>query len=225
MSTWQRLLLWSGVIALGLFVFVINGTVSTLKTTVQGHNAALDKPAIDAAVFPGVPAVFAEAWHGATHGKNPTPQDYLWLTLHLANQGQQQARSLTAEVLLVPAIGAIYAGNETVTSPPAVVTESTGQTRATFAFLSLAPGRAHTVFIALRPDGIVGPPYETLAQRQWVAQYRAYWTQFTVTTDEHAPFVQYGFAPLLPVRQAAGGASAGVSMPAGGPQSTARNTP
>jgi len=31
------------------------------------------------------------------------------------------------------------------------------------------------VFITLRPDGLAGPPYEAPAQRQWVAQHRAYW--------------------------------------------------
>lgn len=224
MSIWQRLLLWSGVIVLGVGVVVLNGAVSTLKTTVQGHSTALAKPAIDAAIFPGVPAAFAEAWYSATQGKNLIFQDHLWLTLHIANQGQQQARSLSAEMLLVPAIGAIYTGNETVTGTPAVVTESTGQTRVTFAFLSLAPGKAHTVFIALHPDGLEGPPYELPAQRQWVAQSRAYWTQWTVTTDAHAPFVHYGFAPLLPVRQAVGGAATGMRAPAGVPQSAAYHT-
>jgi hypothetical protein len=175
--------------------------------------------------MPGVPAAFAEAWHSATQGKNLASQEYIWLTLQLANQGQQQARSLTAELLLLPAVEAIYTGDQVITGTPAVATESTGQTRVTFAFLSLAPGNAHTVFIALRPDSLTGPPYALLAQQQWIAQYRAYWTQFTVTADGHEAFMQYGFAPLLPVRQAAVSPPDGVSAPAGMPQSVARRTP
>ena len=36
--------------------------------------------------------------------------------------------------------------------------------------------------------------YEAPAQRQWVAQHRAYWEHFTVTAGEYMTFVQYGFA-------------------------------
>lgn len=223
MSTLQRVLVSVGAIALVTFVFVINSSVSTLKTAVQGHTATLAKPVIEAAVFPGVPTAFSERWNTATHGIALAPQDYLWLTLHLTNGGQSQARGIAADLVLLPAISAIYPG-ETLVGPPAVFTESTGQTRATFSFLSLAPGNAHTVFIALRPDGIPGPPYEPPAQRQWMVQYRAYWEQFTVTAGEHTTFVQYGFASPLPVRQAASG-PAGARTPPGAPRRAACSAP
>jgi hypothetical protein len=223
MSMLQRVLVSVGAIALVTFVFVLNGSVSTLKTTVQGHTATLDKPVLEAAVFPGVPAAFSERWNTATHGTALAPQDYLWLTLHLTNIGQSQVRGISADLVLLPAISAIYPG-ETLVGTPAVVAESMGQTRATLSFLSLAPGNAHTVFIALRPDGIAGPPYEAPAQRQWVAQHRAYWEHFTVTAGEHTTFVQYGFASPLPVRQAASD-PAGASAPPGALRSTARSAP
>ena len=212
-----------GAIALVTFVFVIYGSVSTLKRTVQEHTATLPKPVIAAEFFPGVPAAFSERWHKATSGTALAPQDYLWLTLYLTNGGQSQAWGIAADLVLLPAISAIYPG-ETLVGTPAAYTESTGQTRVTFSFLSLAPGDTHTVFIALRPDGIAGPPYEAPAQRQWVAQYRAYWEQFTVTAREHTTFVQYGFASPLPARQAASG-PAGASAPPGAPRSAARSAP
>jgi hypothetical protein len=118
--------------------------------------------------------------------------------------------------MLLPAISAIYPGSEAFVSTPAVVTESTGQTRATFTLLSLAPGNVHMVFIALRPDGLAAPLYEAPAQRQWVAQHRAYWEHFTVTAEEHTKFVQYGFAVPLRLWQSAsdpGGASASQGAP------------
>jgi hypothetical protein len=108
--------------------------------------------------------------------------------LHLTNSGQSQVRGIAADLVFLPTINAIYPG-ETLVGTPAVVTASMGQTRATFSFLSLAPGNAHTVFIALRPDGLAGPPYEAPAQRQWVAQHRAYWEHFTVTAGEYTTFV------------------------------------
>jgi hypothetical protein len=37
MLTFQRVLVWVGAMALVIFVFVIHGSVRTLKTTVQGH--------------------------------------------------------------------------------------------------------------------------------------------------------------------------------------------
>lgn len=224
MPTLQRVLAWVGALALVTFVFVINGSVRTLKTTVQRHTATLDKPVLEVAVFPGVPAAFAERWSKATHGTALTLQDHLWLTLSLTNIGQSQARSIAADLVLLPTISTISSGGEAFVGTPSVVVESTGQTRATFNFLSLAPGNAHTVFLALRPDGIAGPPYEVSAQRQWVAQHRAYWEHFTVTVEQQTPFVQYGFAPPLRVHQAASD-PAGTSAPPGAPRSAARNTP
>jgi hypothetical protein len=227
MSTFQRVLVWVGAtaaMALVSFVLVINSSVRTLKTTVQEHTATLDKPMLEAAVFPGVPAAFADRWNKATHGTDLTPQDHLWLTLHITNIGQRQVRSIAADLVLLPAISAIYPGSEAFVGTPAVVAESTGQTRATFTFLSLAPGNAHTVFIALRPDDMAGPPYEAPAQRQWVAQHLAYLEQFTVTAEEHTTFVQYGFAAPLRVRRAASGPP-GASVPPGAPRSAARSAP
>lgn len=224
MSVFQRALPWIGVVALVIFVLVLHGAVRTLKTTVQGHTATLNKPALEAAVFPGVPAAFRDRWHKATRGTDRTPQDYLWLTLHITNVGQSQARDIAADLVLLPAISALYPGSEAFVGAPAVVAESTGHTRAKFTFLSLAPGNAHTVFIALQPEDMQGPPYEVHAQRQWVAQHRAYWEQFTVTAGEHTTFVQYGFASPLHVRQAAGG-SPGASASPELPQRAARITP
>ena len=224
MSTLQRVLVWVGALALVIFVFVINGAVSTLKTTVQKHTVTLAKPVLEVAVFPGVPAAFADRWNTATQGTARTLQDDLWLTLHIATVGQSQARGIATNLVLLPAIRAIYPGREAFVGTPAVVAESTGQTRATFSFLSLAPGNAHTVFIALRPDGMAGPPYGVSAQRQWVAQHRAYWEHFTVTVEKQTVSAQYGSAAPLSLRQAANG-PAGASVPPGAPLSAARSMP
>jgi hypothetical protein len=223
MSTLQRVLVWTGAVALVIFVFVIHKSVSTLKTTVQGH-AALDKPVIAAEVFPGIPAAFAERWSTATQSTDLTPQDHLWLTVYVANMGQSQVRDITANLVLLPAISAIYPDSGALVGNPVVVAESGRQTRAMFSFLSLAPGNAHTVFIALRPDDLTGPPYEAPVQHQWVAEHRAHWVQFTVTAEEHTPFVQYGFASPLSDRQAAS-SPAGASDSPEARQSAARSTP
>jgi hypothetical protein len=141
MSALQRVLVSVGAMALVVFVSMINASVGTLKTTVQGHTATLDKPVLEAAVFPGVPAAFVYSWTKATQATAPAPEDYLWLTLHLTHSGQSQVRGIAADLVLLPTINAIYPG-ETPVGTPAVVTASTGQTRATFSFLSLAPGNA-----------------------------------------------------------------------------------
>lgn len=223
MLTLQRVLVSVAMLALAIFVFIINGSVRTLQTTVQGHTTSLDKPVLDIAVFPGVPVAFTDRWNKATHGTVPAPQDYLWLTLYLTNSGPSQVHSIAADFVLTPTISAIYAG-ETVTRTPTVATASTGQTRATFSFLSLAPGNTHTAFIALRPDGLAGPPFERLAQHQWMGQHRAYWEHFTVKAGEHITFVQYGFASPMPVQQAASG-PADLSLPPATPLSAARSAP
>ena len=94
MLTLPRVLVWIGAMALVIFVFVIYSSVRILKTTVQGHTATLDKPVLETAVFPGVPAAFADPWNTATHGTALTSQDYLWLTLHIANIGQSHVRGI-----------------------------------------------------------------------------------------------------------------------------------
>ena len=224
MSTLPRVLVWVGAMALVIFVFVIHSSVRTLKTAVQEHTATLDKPVLEATVFPGVPVAFVERWNKATHGTDLTSQDHLWLTLHITNIGQSHVRGIAADLMLLPAVSALYPGSEAFVGTAAVVAQSTGQTRVTFALLSLAPGNTHTVFIALRPDGLEGPPYEASAQRQWVAQHRAYWEHFTVTAEEHMRFVQYGFAASLQGPQAASD-PAGGSAPQGAPRSAARSAP
>jgi hypothetical protein len=224
MLTLPRALVWVGAMALVIFVFVIYSSVRILKTTVQGHTATLDKPVLETAIFPGVPAAFAESWNTATHSTALTSQDYLWLTLHIANIGQSHVRGISADLMLLPAISALYPGSEAFVGTAAVVAQSTGQARVTFALLSLAPGDTHTIFIALRPDGLDGPPYEAPVQHQWVAQHRAYWEHFTVTAEQHTKFVQYGFAASLRVRQAASD-PAGTSAPQRVPRSAAHSAP
>jgi hypothetical protein len=146
------------------------------------------------------------------------------LTLHVTNRGKNQVHGIAANLLLLPVISAIYPANGALVGNPVVVAESAGQTRAAFSFLSLAPGNAHTVFIALRPEDLNGPPYEALAQHQWVAQYRAYWVQFTVTAEDHTTFVQCGFASPLVDRQAAS-SPAKVDTPPGVQRSAAYRVP
>jgi hypothetical protein len=104
MLTLPRVLVWVGATALVIFVFVIYSSVRILKTTVQGHTAALAKPVLETAIFPGVPAAFAESWNTATHGTALTSQDYLWLTLHIANIGQSHVRGISADLMLLPAL-------------------------------------------------------------------------------------------------------------------------
>jgi hypothetical protein len=78
--------------------------------------------------------------------------------------------------------------------------------------------------MALRPEGLTGPPYEAPAQRQWVAQYRAYWEHFMVTAEQHTRFEQYGFAVPLRVWQVASD-PVGASAAQGAPRSAARRSP
>lgn len=153
-----RVLVWIGAMVLVIFVFVSYSSVRILKTTVQGHTAILDKPVLETAIFPGVPAAFAEPWDIATNGTALTSQDYLWQTLHIANIEQSHVRGIAADLVLVPALSGLYPDSEAFVGTAAVVAQSTGQTQVTFALLSLAPGNAHMVFIALRPDGLDGLP-------------------------------------------------------------------
>ena len=60
MHRFERTVLWCGVIALAIFAFVINGRVNSVQDTVQRHAAQINKPAVEARVFPGVPVALAE---------------------------------------------------------------------------------------------------------------------------------------------------------------------
>lgn len=204
MRAFERAILWIGVIALAITTLVINGRVGNLKTTVQDHTATLDKPVLDAAVFPGVPAAFSERWNKATAGKNLTPQDHLWLTVQITNAGQTSVEALAAELSLLPAISAVYPYSEGAWSVSKVAEGGQGMTWVKIIFPSLSQGDAHTVFIALRPEDFDGPPYEAQDKRQWTDQHRLYWKTLTITVEDKTTLVRYGLAShWMPVTQQA----------------------
>src|SRR5918996_593692 len=97
MRPFERTMVWIGLIAVAIFALVINGRVSSVSSTVQEHTAQLEKPMLDAAVFPGVPAALADRWDHTTAGMNLKPEHHLWLTMHITNTGQSHVRDLAAE--------------------------------------------------------------------------------------------------------------------------------
>jgi hypothetical protein len=204
MHTAERFVLWSGLIALVIFALVINGRVSNVNTVVQGHASMLNKPVVEAVVFPGVPATFAERWDNATAGKNLTPQDHLWLTIQLTNAGQSYVGELAAELSLVPTISAVYPYSAASWNAPKVVEGGQDKTQVKITFPGLAQGDAHTVFLAVRPEQFGEPPYEPQDKLQWVDRYRLYWKTLSVTAGDSTQVVQYGLASdWMPVMQQA----------------------
>lgn len=190
----ERTILWCGVIALAIFALVLNGRVNDLQATTQDHTAALNKPRLEAAVFPGVPAAFTERWSKATTGKEIPPQDHLWLTIQLTNAGQSFVREPVVKLSLVPAISAIYPYSEWSWNTPQVTEGGQGKTQVQVAFPSLSQSDSHTVFIAMQPEGFDGPPYDAQDKRQWADNYRLYWKTLTVTAEEGMTQTQYGLA-------------------------------
>jgi hypothetical protein len=177
MSTTERAVLWVGVIALAIFTLVINGAVNGLKTTVQAHTASLDKPALHATIFPGVPDALTDRWDKVTKDKHPSPQDYLWLTVHITNVGHSYSGDVAADLSLLPKISEVYPYSASSWNTPKVVAGGKDQTMVRVTFPGLQQGEAHTLFLALRPEGIAGPPYEAQATRQWVDEYQLGLTQ------------------------------------------------
>ena len=53
---------------------------------------------------------------------------------------------------------------------------------------------SHTVFIAVRPANMAGPPYADQAQSQWVDHYQLYWKQLSITVQGKPKLIQYGLA-------------------------------
>lgn len=164
----------------------------------------LNKPVVDAAVFPGVPAAFADRWAKATAGKNLKPQDYLWLTLHLANSGQSYVGELAAELSLLPTISAVYPYSESYWNAPKVAEGGKDKTQVKITFPGLSQGNTHTVFLAIRPEQFGEPPYEPQDKLQWTDHYRLYWKTLSVTAGDSTKFVQHGLASeWMPVVQQA----------------------
>jgi hypothetical protein len=204
MQTYERAGLWVVMIVVAIFTFSIHGRVGDLKTTVQDHTATLDQPVLEAVVFPGVPAALAERWTKATQGTDLTPQDHLWLTLHLTNLGRSNVVNMTADLSLLTAIRGIhpYPYSQAPWNTPKVAEGGKGQRQVKLTFRSMSPDDTHTVFIALRPDDMAGPPYTAEAKRQWVAQHQVYWKQLTITVGGKPMLVQYGLAsPWIPITQ------------------------
>ncbi|HEY7492592.1 MAG TPA: hypothetical protein VIH59_15970 [Candidatus Tectomicrobia bacterium] len=204
MHTVERTVLWGSLVVLAIFALVINGRVNGVETIVQNHTSVLNQPAVDAAVFPGVPAAFAERWSKATAGKNVTPQDYLWLTIQLTNSGQSYVGELAAELALLPTLSAVYPYSASSWNAPKVVEGGQDKTQVKLTFPGLAQGDAHTVFLAVRPAQFGEPPYEPQDKLQWADQHQLYWKTLRVTAGDSTEFVQYGLASdWLPVMQQA----------------------
>jgi hypothetical protein len=180
MSTVERAILWAGVIALAIFTLVINGAVNRLKTTVQEHTASLDKPILHATIFPGVPDALADRWSKVTKDKHPNPH---------------YSGDVAADLSLLPRISDVYPYSASSWNTPKVVAGGKDQAMVQVTFPGLPQGEAHTLFLALQPEGITGPPYEAQAKRQWVDEYQLYWKKLAVTAvAQNATFEQYGLA-------------------------------
>jgi hypothetical protein len=194
MRTTERTLLWGGLIVLAIFALVINARVSDVKAVTQAHATRLDKPVVEATIFPGVPTAFAERWTKATEGKNVQPQDHLWLTMQLTNTGQSYVEDLTAELALLPTISAIYPYSDSSWNAPKVLADGKDKAPVKITFPGLSQGTAHTAFFAVRPENFGEPPYEPQDKLQWADHYRFYWKTLTVTTEDSTKFVQHGLA-------------------------------
>ena len=130
--------------ALVVFVFVINSSVNTSEDDGAGTHRHPRQACARGGGLPWGAGSIRCALEQATHGTALTPQDYLWLTLHLANGEQSQVRGIAADLALLPAISATYPG-ETLVGTPTVVAEIMGQTQVMFSFLSLALGSPPSV--------------------------------------------------------------------------------
>ena len=198
----ERTVLWLGLIGVVAFTLAINGKQGTLERTVQEHTATLQEPVLNATIFPGVPAAFAERWRDATKDTDLSPQDDLWLTLHLTNLGSREVANIRGDLSLRAVIRAFYPYSEANWNIPKVVEGGKGQKQVKLSFRVLSPSKAHTVFLALRPENIAGPPYDAQTRRQWMTQHRLYWQQLTITVENKPLVVRYGLAsPWLPIAQ------------------------
>lgn len=202
MHTAERTILWGGLIALAIFALVINGRVNDVKTVVQDHAVAINKPVVDAAVFPGVPAAFTERWTKATEGKEVKSEDYFWLTVQLTNTGQSYVEEFAAELSLLPTVSAVYPYSDSSWNAPKVMEGEADKAPVKITFPGLSQGAAHTVFLAVRPENFGQPPYEAQDKLQWADHHRLYWKTLTVTTEDSTKFVRYGLAaegmPVMP---------------------------
>jgi hypothetical protein len=72
-------------------------------------------------------------------------------------------------------------------------------------FPGLSQGASHPVFIAVRPEGFDGPPYDVQDKRQWASNHRLYWKTLTITAEAGTKRMQYGLASdwMFPMQQAA----------------------
>lgn len=200
----ERVVLWFGLIGLVVFTLTINGRLGPLKRTVQAHTAALKEPVLEAKVYPGVPAAFAERWRDATQDADFSPQDHLWLTLHLSNPGSREVANIRGELSLRTAIRAFYPYSQANWNIPTVVEGGKDQKHVELSFRVLSPNKAHTVFLALLPEDLAGPPYDAKVQRQWVNQYQLYWQRLSITVEGKPIVVRYGLASAwLPITQLA----------------------
>lgn len=208
MGALERIVFWSLAALAVIFGSATYDILEQLRRTTERHATLLERPDIEAAVFPGVPAALRDEWMTAVGPRAKGPQP-LWLTMRVANAGGEASAVTARLALLSPVLGVFAYGpnGETFTNEggrPLLQSDGDAGAPVEVKFRELPTNKAALIFVAVRPDGFGAPPYDPEARARWTSVAPRHWREAEVrgraggTGEEGVLARLYGLgAPLL----------------------------
>lgn len=193
MNNLERAFVWLLLVGVGIFSIVNYASIDSVQETAKANSTKLERPVLNAEIYPGVHVAFAEAWKKAM-GEAETsifPMN-LWLTMQVSNVGYHTAEELTASLSLAAAIREVYAYTargdtfEEQYGGPEITAGGKDQKMVEVEFPELKEGQSHLLFVALAPTELGEIPYDRAVREKWYDDYRRYWTELKVTASSEA---------------------------------------
>jgi hypothetical protein len=176
----ERIVFWCFLALTIFFGSTFYSVIENVREDVKANAALLEKPRIEASVYPGVPAALRDRWTAAM-GK-AQPDGKLWMTLRVVNRGDSNASGVTARFALAAPVQGVYAygpDGKAIESDPASGGKSGAPVEVKLD--DLPAGKAALVFVAVGPDGFGAAPYSPETRLRWAEAAPHYWREVEIT--------------------------------------------
>lgn len=181
MSMIERIVFWSFFALAAFFGGAFYDVVENLREDVGRNTALLERPRIEASVYPGVPVALREQWSAAVGERNDA-EGKLWMTFRVANRGGAEASAVTARLALAAPVAGVFAyGADGEAIEADAVSGGDAGSPVEVRFDSLPADEAALVFVAMTPDGFGLAPYAADARLRWADAAPHHWREVEVT--------------------------------------------
>jgi hypothetical protein len=180
MGQMERIVFWCFLALTVFFGSTFYSVIENVREEVKANAALLEKPRIEASVYPGVPAALRDQWNTAMGEAQADGK--LWMTLRVVNRGGSDASGVTARFAIAAPVEGVYAygaDGKAIDSDAA----SGGKAGAPVEVKleDLPAEKAALVFVAVSPDGFGAAPYSPETRLRWTEAAPHHWREVEVT--------------------------------------------